>query len=209
MKQPKVFLWRTLMAVILVGCVLSFLLILQKLFQNGSKPLTTSVVVPAAHEEEVAKQVEISYGLPVRLKIPKINVDAAIEHTGLTPEGDMQAPGEPGNAGWYKFGSHPGNKGSAVIAGHYGWRNEEAAVFNELYTLNKGNLIYVEDETSTIAVFVVREIRTYAKDEIVPNAFSSSDGKAHLNLITCHGTWVDTQQTYSNRLVVFADKETH
>jgi len=30
--------------------------------------------------------------LPVRLKIPSINVDAAIEYTGVTPKGAMIAP---------------------------------------------------------------------------------------------------------------------
>ena len=55
--------------------------------------------------------------------------------------------------------------------------------------------------------FVVREIRTYGKDESAHDVFGSSDGKAHLNLITCMGVWNKTEKTRSERLVVFTDKE--
>ena len=41
-----------------------------------------------------------------------------------------------------------------------------------------------------------------------PNAvFISNDEKLHLNLITCEGIWSKAQQSYSKRLVVFADRE--
>jgi hypothetical protein len=53
----------------------------------------------------------------------------------------------------------------------------------------------------------VRELRTYGPDEYASAVFRSSDGKAHLNLITCEGTWNSAQKSFSNRLVVFADKE--
>lgn len=143
----------------------------------------------------------------MRLKVPKINIDAAIEHMGLTPEGDMQEPAKLQNAGWYKFGSHPGNKGSAVIAGHFGLSNKNAPIFNRLHTLSKGDLVNVEDEKGAIATFIVRELKTYNKDVAAPEVFSSSGEKAHLNLITCAGTWQKAQQTYSDRLVVFTDSK--
>jgi hypothetical protein len=36
--------------------------------------------------------------------------------------------------------------------------------------------------------------------------FASNDGGAHLNLITCAGEWNKGKKSYSERLVVFADK---
>ena len=147
-------------------------------------------------------------GDPSRLKIPKINVDAAIVTVGVTDKGEMEAPSGPKNVGWFKLGPRPGDSGSAVLAGHYGqWKNGEGSVFDDLSKLIIGDRIYVEDENGTIITFAVKELRTYDPNANTLDVFASSDGKAHLNIITCEGTWIASQKTYSNRLVVFADRE--
>lgn len=169
-------------------------------------PAPSTPKSPAAsfHKEKV-EPVD-PFDLPVRLRIPKLNVDVPISEVGLTPEGDMQAPSGAQNVGWYKFGARPGNVGSAVLAGHYGlWRNGAASVFDELHTLNQGDVLYVEDAQGATVVFTVRELQTYSQHETVRNVFDASDSKPHLNLVTCKGTWNENQQTYSDRLVVFAD----
>jgi len=200
--KRRIPLGRTLAIATLAGAALSALLILQ----SPSSPTTTSTTAPRKPEE--VKQTATSYGLPVRLKIPKINVDAHIDQMGLTPEGDMQAPVELQNVGWYKLGPRPGDIGSAVIAGHFGRSpNGELPVFEELHTLSAGDIINIEDEKGQVATFVVRELQTFSQNEAALNVFGSNDGKAHLNLITCQGTWNKTQQTYSDRLVVFSNKE--
>lgn len=187
-----------------VGCMFSYLLILQTPSWNEPKSPVIKAITP--HKQESIKQPEVNYSSPVRLKIPKINIDAAIEHMGLTPEGDMQEPAKLRDVGWYKFGSHPGNKGSAVIAGHYSL-SKDASIFDKLHTLSRDDVVYVEDEEGAIATFTVRELKTYNKDAAAPEIFSSSDEKAHLNLITCAGTWQKAQRTYSDRLVVFTDRK--
>lgn len=145
--------------------------------------------------------------MPIRLKVPKINIDAAVEYVGLTPQGDMDIPKGPDNVAWYSQGPRPGEKGSSVINGHFGWRDNIPAVFDNLHTLQKGDNLSVEDEKGKIITFVVRELRTYGQDDDASAVFRSSDKKAHLNLITCQGTWNKNQKSYSNRLVVFTDKE--
>jgi len=37
------------------------------------------------------------------------------------------------------------------------------------------------------------------------DVFRATDDGAHLNLITCEGTWSQAQLSYSQRLVVFTD----
>lgn len=149
-----------------------------------------------------------TFGLPVRLKIPNINVDAVIEYVGLASDGTMDVPKGPANVAWFNLGPRPGNIGSAVIAGHYGsWKSGAESVFDNLNKLRKGDKIYVEDEKGVIITFVVRESRIYDPKVNASNVFSSSDGKAHLNLVTCEGVWDNVHKTYSNRLVVFTDKE--
>lgn len=144
--------------------------------------------------------------LSIRLKIPKIQVDALVESVGLTPEGMMDAPEGPTNAGWYNLGVRPGEEGSSVIDGHSGWKNNIPAVFDNLHKLQKGDKIYVEDNKGVITTFVVREFRIYDPEADASEVFVSSDGKSHLNLITCAGDWNETTKSSSKRLVVFTDK---
>lgn len=66
----------------------------------------------------------IPEGLPVRLKIPSIGVDSAIEDALITPAGRMDVPAGSRNVAWFALGPHPGNVGSAVIGGalwHQKW----------------------------------------------------------------------------------------
>jgi LPXTG-site transpeptidase (sortase) family protein len=146
-------------------------------------------------------------GLPVYLRIPEIGVDAPIDSVGLTPEGALGVPKGPVTSAWFDLGPRPGENGSAVIDGHFGWKDGIPAVFDNLSKLHKGDIVYVEDTTGSTTAFVVRDIKTYGQNEDASDVFASSDGKAHLNLITCEGVWNNIQKSYSNRLVVFTDKE--
>ncbi len=136
-----------------------------------------------------------------------IGVDAVVGHVGLTSDGAMDVPKVPADTVWYKLGPRPGENGSAVISGHYGWKNNTPAVFDNLHALKKGDKIYVEDEKGATITFVVRGSRRYDPKTDASDVFGSSDGKAHLNLVTCEGTWNKSSKTYSKRRVVFADKE--
>lgn len=146
-------------------------------------------------------------GVPVRFQIPSIGVDAAIEQVGLTTDGSMGVPQDPMNAAWYELGPSPGETGSAVIAGHVDWYGGATGVFANLDKVRPGDTVTVHDDSGAAISFVVREIRVYAAAEDAAAVFISTDGKAHLNLITCDGTWNKDAQQYSERLVVFTDKE--
>lgn len=139
-----------------------------------------------------------------RLKIPSIGVDAAIERVALTPDGAMNTPKGPRDVGWYSLGPYPGQTGSAVIAGHRGWKDGIPAVFDGLDRVRKGDHILVIDAQGNNHTFVVRETRTYKRDSYAPEVFASSDG-AHLNLITCVGPWNPALKSTEERLVVFSD----
>lgn len=145
----------------------------------------------------------ISQGFPTRLIIPAINVNANIQQLGITSEGEMEIPDNTVYVGWFKFGPRPGEKGSAVIAGHFNGINDEAGVFFNLYQLRKGDNIYVKDDKGTTISFIIRESHIYDPG-YAENVFSQNDS-AHLNLITCDGFWDGTKKSYTKRLVVFAD----
>ena len=166
---------------------------------GSSTPAPAHVIAPS-------KQAEVNPGLPLRLKIPKIGVDATIDYLGTTPQGEMSTPKGPSNVGWFNLGPRPGENGSAVINGHFGYKNNIPAVFDNLHALQKGDNLYTTNEKDETITFVVRELRTYTPKDNATDIFRSSDGQAHLNLITCQGVWNQSQKSYSNRLVVFTDK---
>lgn len=161
---------------------------------------TGSVTQPATASEAVRP------GLPVRFKIPSINIDAAIEHVGRTPQGAMDVPSGRTTSAWFNLGPRPGEIGSAVIDGHNGWVNGLPSIFNKLHTVHPGDIVSVEDDQGVTTRYRVRELKTYAINDRPSNIFTSDDGQAHLNLITCEGVWSKAKQSYSHRLVVFTDK---
>ncbi len=144
---------------------------------------------------------------PIRLRIPRINVDSAVEQVGLTSSWTMEAPKIPADTGWFSMGPRPGEIGNAVIAGHYGWKDGIPAAFDDLHALAKGDELFVQDKNGTIIIFVVRRVLLYSENEDASAIFGSNDGKAHLNLITCEGIWNKASKSYSDRRVVFADRE--
>jgi len=153
------------------------------------------------------EQKRASLGLPVRLRIPSIGVDTPFEYVGLTKSGAIGVPKERSNVAWFTHGPHPGESGTAIVVGHYGWGNKKSSVFDNLHKLGKGDKLYIEDEEGETTTFVVRESRKYDKHEDPPELFGLADGRSYLNLITCDGEWDATSKTYSQRLVVFTEKE--
>lgn len=159
-------------------------------------------------EVKQAQVIRVNAGLPVRVKVPKINVDAPIDSVGLAENGDMEAPKGPRNIGWYKDSPRPGDTGNAIIAGHYGrWESGENSVFDNLSQLGAGDEVNVEDENGRTVVFIVQRVQIYNHNDDTQSIFISKDGSAHLNIITCMGDWIESEKTYSQRLVVFADRQ--
>jgi len=195
---------QTLVIVVLAGPALSAGLLFYFIPKNSTQSSTQLI----ENADARAKQEQTNSGLPVRLKIPGINVDAPVQYVGLTPDGAMDVPKSPDEVAWYERGQRPGEKGSAVIAGHYGrWENGQGSVFDDLHTLRKGDKLSITDDKGVTTTFVVRESRRYDPAADASDVFGSSDGQAHLNLITCEGVWNETQKSYSDRLVLFTDKE--
>lgn len=202
LNATKILTRQTLLVVVLAGFALSATLILHSILKSPTRGSLAPQVAP------IHKPAEIYTGLPVHLEIPKINVNAAIDYVGITPKGELGVPAGPSNAAWYDQGPRPGEAGNAVIDGHFGYRDNIPAVFDNLHTLQKGDRLYVKDERGITTTFVVRQLQTYDSNEYAPAVFRSNDGRAHLNLITCEGTWNETKNSFSSRLVVFTDKTT-
>lgn len=147
----------------------------------------------------------VPQGLPVRLKIPVISVDSAIEDALITPDGRMDVPYGSVNVAWFSLGPKPGREGSAVIGGHFGINAGVKFVFYDLDKLKVGDRVYIVDDNGKTLAFQVRRIELFQRNADATTVFTSDDGLAHLNLITCEGIWNRVNDTYPLRRVVFTD----
>lgn len=166
-------------------------------------------------------------GVPLNVIIPSIAVNSPLLAVGMTSAAAMAAP--EGGAGspdwsdtfWYRGSAVPGAVGTATIAGHIDDRFGDYAVFGRLDELVPGNRIFIRNSTTGFSEqFVVTSTHAYtiAQATTLPvldliygtgpplglPAEASSDGLAHLSLVTCAGQWLPALDTHSERLVVSA-----
>lgn len=141
---------------------------------------------------------------PVRLSIPRLTIDANVQKVGVTKAGAMGVPNNFTDVAWYKYGTTPGQVGSAVIDGHVDNGLSLAGVFKHLSDIKAGDDIYVETASSTKLHFVVQDVELYPYKEVPLEKVFNQNDAARLNLITCDGAWVAGEKTYDHRLVVYA-----
>lgn len=168
-------------------------------------PVAEPTLPPTQNDPPQTSRQTVGTGVPVRLRIPSLGVNAVIEQVGITSDGAMAVPKDPQQAGWFALGTVPGEIGSAVIAGHVDWWYGTTGIFENLDKLKPGDILSIEDDLGQISNFVVKASQTYPPTANTTEIFSSTDAQAHLNLITCSGAWDKTAQQYSERLVVFTD----
>ncbi|WP_432142233.1 class F sortase [Streptomyces sp. bgisy084] len=142
---------------------------------------------------------------PKRVSIPQIAVDAPFTQLTIGPTGQLNAP--PGNdknlVGWYKDGAAPGERGSAIIAGHVDTKTGPA-VFLQLESLKPGALINITREDGIIASFKVDSVETFNKARFPNERVYADTPTAQLRVITCGGAYDRKVKDYVDNVVVFA-----
>jgi LPXTG-site transpeptidase (sortase) family protein len=196
---------RRTLKIITVGVIVFFSIFLQDFFMNLNKNSLNIVLSENRKVDLITEQK--SEAKLLRIRIPGISLDSAIESVGITLDGAVGVPKDPFNVAWFNQGPLPGEEGNSIVVGHYGWKNNKPVVFDNLHKLEKEEKIYIEYDDGKVVTFVVRESKKYKYNEEAYDVFVSDDKKAHLNLITCSGDWDEDVGTHLYRLVVFADME--
>jgi sortase (surface protein transpeptidase) len=142
-------------------------------------------------------------GTPVRLRIPSIGVDAAIEPVTTDADGNMDTPKDPWDTAWYAPGPRPGQIGNAAIAGHVDYHNIGEVVFWDLNKLVPGDEVFVDTDDGKTLRFVVTDSTYYEPDNAPLERIFGQTNIPNLNLITCGGTFDPATREYDHRLVVF------
>jgi hypothetical protein len=156
--------------------------------RHGVADRTRGLVLPAA--------------VPTRVSIPRLHVRSRLVRLGVDDSGAMEVPRDPTRAGWYDLGPAPGALGPAVIAGHVTW-NRSPAVFYELATLRRGDLVRVDRADGRQAVFAVSRVARFEKEHFPTRAVFGALDHAGLRLITCGGTYDGAAHRYLDNVVVF------
>lgn len=139
---------------------------------------------------------------PVRLRIPSIQVDAAVMPVGVAKDNSLEVPGASTKVGWFKYGAKPGASGPAVLVGHLDSATGPA-VFIHLRTIKIGDLIHVARSDNSEVVYKVDSIAEFPQDNFPTQAVYGPIAYPGIRLITCSGTYSRQQARYSHNLVVF------
>lgn len=161
--------------------------------------------VPAgAHHPPGAGTAPLPPSPPDRVRIPSIGVDTPLMGLGLTAQGslDVPPPERKNLAGWYEAGTTPGERGTAIVAGHVD-NKEGPAVFYELGALQKGRTIEVERRDGSVAVFTVDANEVYDAKGFPDEKVYGAAPRPELRVITCGGRY-SRQTGYQGNVVVFA-----
>ncbi|MFI9808763.1 class F sortase [Streptomyces sp. NPDC052301] len=160
---------------------------------------------PAPADPQQSDDIALPRSTPTRLLIPKIGVDAPFTTLTLADTGELQPPpaADTNLVGWYPGGVSPGEKGTAIIAGHVDTVTS-AAVFANLGELQSGDRFSVERVDGRTADFVVDSADTFAKDDFPSERVYADASRPEVRLITCAGDYDHSVRDYTDNLVVFA-----
>lgn len=141
---------------------------------------------------------------PVRLRIPALAVDAPVTGLELDTDGRLQPPppADANLAGWYRAGTAPGERGTAVLAGHVD-NDRGPAVFYRLGALHRGDEVVIARDDRSTAYFTVDAVEVYPKDDFPDRQVYGAAGTAQIRLITCGGDFTD-RRGYDANVVVYA-----
>jgi LPXTG-site transpeptidase (sortase) family protein len=152
----------------------------------------------------LASQVAVAE-YPSRIAIPSLGIDAKVQHVGIAKSGNMAPPTNFTDVGWYKYGTVPGYRGSAVFAGHVDNALALAGVFKHLKNISVGEYIYVTNGQGQTVTFRVSNISTYDYKSVPTSYVFNQNDRARIRIITCDGAWNQSVKSYDKRLVVTAD----
>ena len=140
---------------------------------------------------------------PTRIRIPAIELDTNVIELGLKENNEIEVPKTYTEVGWYKYGPTPGELGPSVILGHVA-AEVGPGVFGYLRLLEPGDLVEIDREDGSTAIFRVDKLASYPQNTF-PNSLVYGDlDYSGLRLITCTGKFNEENKTFDMNLIVFA-----
>jgi hypothetical protein len=140
---------------------------------------------------------------PVQIRIDALDVDVPIVPVGLEENREMEIPEDANEIGWYYPGVRPGEKGSAVLAGHVDSK-EGPGAFWGLRELALDDIVTITHADGSERSWRVVAREQYPKDELpIDEVFVWGGDSEQLALITCGGDWNRDRASYRDNIVVY------
>lgn len=176
--------------------------------QRNLLPETPQRLPSVASAAEAPRYRPSPVGLPVRIRIPTLNVDGPITEVSLRA---VESDGETHyqwqvpsgyKAGWHENSARLGKPGNTVLNGHH---NIYGEIFRDLVTLEEGDQIILHDATQKTFVYEVTETELF-EEQGQPLSVRLENAKwieptedERVTLVTC---WPYTDNTH--RVVIVA-----
>ncbi|MES2215801.1 MAG: class F sortase [Patescibacteria group bacterium] len=152
----------------------------------------------------ITKPVYVTDNRPRTISIPSIKLNREVIDIGITDEGNLDVPPNFTQVGWYKYGTLPGQVGSTVLDGHVDNGSTVPGPFKRLRNVKIGDKIYVTAADGTKYTYEVISALAYATDSFPSDYVFHDNSDALLKIITCHGKYIESLDTYDQRLIVTA-----
>lgn len=179
-----------------------------------TKPVTTPTeegnMVPAGATDaptgRSASSHSVAPDLARVIKIPKLGINAPVISVGLTGDGAVDTPKNIWESAWYNGSAKPGENGAVLINGHSSANN--GALFGHLERLEVGDTMQLEKGNGEVLTYRVVNKAIVPKDQVDMRAMMKPYGGASkgLNLITCQGSWVSSEQTLTDRILIWTEQ---
>jgi hypothetical protein len=140
---------------------------------------------------------------PVKLTIPALGVEAAVEAVGQDEDGAMSAPTDPDEVAWYQLGPGMGVPGNVVFAGHVNW-NGRLRAFGRIDHLDPGDVIQVIDAEGRGFEYAVESSHWVRAEGAPIEEIFAQPPEPMITLITCGGEFIPSRREYLDRLIVRA-----
>lgn len=140
---------------------------------------------------------------PRKIIIGAIGVSAKVIPLGLTRERTMQTPDDFTEAGWYRPGPEPGERGAAVVVGHVDSKHGPG-VFYRLRRLRPGNIVKIVRAGGSIVKFRVEGLERWPKPEFPTRKVFRRTRLSALRLVTCSGAFDTSTGHYVDNTIVYA-----
>jgi LPXTG-site transpeptidase (sortase) family protein len=142
--------------------------------------------------------------IPKTLTITKLGINASIESVATTTSGAMGVPSNIWNAAWYNKSAKPGQPGAVFVDGHSS--STDGALFGKLNTLAKGDIINVTRNDDIVINYKIVSINVVNRNDVNMSSMLKPYGSAKngLNILSCEGKWIPSEETLENRVLVYA-----
>lgn len=154
----------------------------------GSRPPATATAAP-----------------PVRLRLPRLNIDAPVLPVSVGVDGLLGVPDNPRRLGWWSSSSRPGMpSGSVVIDGHVDSATLGLGALFRLREARPGDEVVLVNSAERSTRYTVVARRSYAKTSLPVAEVFAADVGPRLVLLTCGGQFDRGTGHYADNIVVYA-----